>query len=240
MDTDTMKAAADLGERHAAYRFGTWLLAKGSYGEARRYFQRAAAAYSPEGQAALGQAQLFGVGGPHNPISGTFFLERAAGQGHPDAQYLLYECYRHGKYGVRPDPNKAALYLELARDNGIELDAGRSPDTWEGVDFAVLTAELRRFQAVGRWNAPITTFQVVYANDLALVGKTSFEAVVRLAAERGSPEAALVMVEASIPAAVKAYWQGMADDADADGFVPFPGARELWPVSLEDAQMVTR
>lgn len=66
----------------------------------------------------LGLACLDGKGLEKNPVLAAKYLETAAKQGDPEAQFVIAHCYREG-LGVDAEPKMAVHYLAMAANQGF-------------------------------------------------------------------------------------------------------------------------
>lgn len=125
---DMVRQAANLGHPEAQ-RYLASLYRDGKSGatkdltEARRWFERAAAAGDVQAMYQLGHMQYDGDGGPKNQTSAAEWFRKAAERGSTDSQYNLGVLYEAGN-GVSRNPAEAYKWYVLAmRDTN---DAKRS------------------------------------------------------------------------------------------------------------------
>jgi TPR repeat protein len=88
--------------------------------EAERIVRSAAKNGDPEAQASLAGFYMFGLGGlEHDEEKAAEWWQKAALQGHADAQYNLGRAYGGGVLGgVTPDYFKAVMWLRMAVGQG--------------------------------------------------------------------------------------------------------------------------
>lgn len=72
-------------------------------------------------QFALGDKYYNGDGVPRDPVQARRWLEKAAAQGKPTAQYNLGMLYLHG-HGCRRNRQKAGFWLDKAAAQGLVPD----------------------------------------------------------------------------------------------------------------------
>ena len=89
-----------------------------TYGDAMRWYQKAAKAGSPQAQFLLGMKFENGVGADPDPGKAVEWFRRAAEGGHALAQYRLASALREGR-GVERNIAKAATWYRRAAENGI-------------------------------------------------------------------------------------------------------------------------
>ena len=89
-----------------------------TYGDAMRWYQRAAETGSPGAQFLLGQLFEAGVGRTQDPAAAAAWYRKAAVQGHRLAQYKLGLMY-FAANGVPRDAAKAAVWYRKAAEQGL-------------------------------------------------------------------------------------------------------------------------
>jgi len=90
-----------------------------SYGDAMRWYERAAEAGDAKAQFLLGRLYERGAGGRgRDPARAAALYRKAAEQGHALAQLALALLYQRGE-GVEKDPARAARWLEAAAQQGL-------------------------------------------------------------------------------------------------------------------------
>ena len=89
-----------------------------TYGDAMRWYGKAARAGSPQAQFLLGMKYENGVGTEADPRKAVEWFRRAAGGGHALAQYRLAIALHEGS-GVGRNIGEAAAWYERAAENGI-------------------------------------------------------------------------------------------------------------------------
>ena len=89
-----------------------------TYGDAMRWYQRAAEAGNPRAQFYLGLMAEAGVRGGFDPAVAVAWYRKAAEQGHAQAQMRLATMHRDGR-GVARDLAEAAHWFARAADAGV-------------------------------------------------------------------------------------------------------------------------
>ncbi|MDE0335520.1 MAG: tetratricopeptide repeat protein [Defluviicoccus sp.] len=89
-----------------------------TYGDAMRWYQKAAEAGSPQAQFLLGMKYDNGVGADPDPGRAVDWFRRAAEGGHALAQYRLASALNEGR-GVERNVAGAASWYRRAAENGI-------------------------------------------------------------------------------------------------------------------------
>ena len=89
-----------------------------TYGDAMRWYQKAAEAGSPRAQFLLGMRYENGVGADPDPGKAVEWFRRAAEGGHALAQYRLASALNEGR-GVERNVAGAASWYRRAAENGI-------------------------------------------------------------------------------------------------------------------------
>ncbi len=119
----------------------------GNYGDAIRWYERAAAAGDQRAQYLLAIRLERGVGGPANLPRAAEWYRRAAEDGHREAQFMLASLLLTGR-GVARDPTQAAGWFESAGrlglpeaqyNYGVMLLNGNGPERDPVEAFAWLT-----------------------------------------------------------------------------------------------------
>ena len=106
-----------------------------TYGDAMRWYQRAAETGSADAQFLLGQLFEAGVGRPQDPAAAAAWYRKAAVQGHRLAQYKLGLMY-FAANGVPRDVAKAAEWYRKAAQQGLaeaQFNLGNLHDRGTGV-----------------------------------------------------------------------------------------------------------
>jgi uncharacterized protein len=107
-----------------------------TYGDAMRWYERAAAEGSAEAQFLLGRMHEQGAAGrPRDPARAAALYREAAEQGHALAQFSLGLLYQHGR-GVPADAAEAAKWFEAAAQEGLpaaQFNLGYLHDRGNGV-----------------------------------------------------------------------------------------------------------
>ena len=115
---DLLMALADSGDTRSLLGMGYIRLnrndPKFSADEARAYFERAAAAGSPEAQFELARLVERGIGGPADPQRALALYTASADQGYGNALNELGFIHYQGLYGLPADPAKGIHYFTLA------------------------------------------------------------------------------------------------------------------------------
>ncbi|HXX25087.1 MAG TPA: tetratricopeptide repeat protein [Pseudolabrys sp.] len=116
----TYRKAADKGSTSAMVELGVMLATGTGIGknpdEARKLFERAAAAGNPRGVTSL--ASLSGTGGaPLDPIKERTMLAKAAEANSPEAEYQLGLMYANGTGGPPDDAAARAMFEKAAAQN---------------------------------------------------------------------------------------------------------------------------
>jgi TPR repeat protein len=62
---------------------------------------------------------VLGEGAPKNKVKAVKWFQKAADQGHADAQVNLAHCYEHG-LGISKNKGQALIWLQKAADQGHE------------------------------------------------------------------------------------------------------------------------
>ncbi len=115
-------ARADQGNAAARFNIGLMYF-KGEgvpqdYGQARVWFEKAAAQGLGEAQYNLGAMLEQGLGTEKNAAKAKSWYEKAAGQGIGQAQYSLAKLYLTGK-GTSQNLDKASEWLQKAAEQGM-------------------------------------------------------------------------------------------------------------------------
>lgn len=84
-----------------------------TYGDAMRWYRKAAEEGSAKAQFFLGRMYETGQFRDHNPVLAARWYQKAAAQGHRLAQYRLGQMYLSGR-GVKQAPDTAAEWFEKA------------------------------------------------------------------------------------------------------------------------------
>ena len=100
---------------------------KGDHATVARLMRPLADQGDAEAQTIIGNAYVYGQGGPQNSAEGLKWLRRAADQRHAVAQYSLGQVYEKGR-GVQRDHVAALTWYNLSAAQGDD-DAIKARDT---------------------------------------------------------------------------------------------------------------
>ena len=121
-DARLCRVRAEQGDADAEYRLvSLYQQGKGvpqDYGEALRWYQRAAAQDNAKGQYAIGYMYYYGQGVPQNSTEAVRWCRKAAEHGYAKAEYALGSSYYSGQ-GVPQDRAMAAQWYRRAADHGM-------------------------------------------------------------------------------------------------------------------------
>jgi len=121
------RAAAESGDRAAAYRLGVEymdgkpLVVKRDFAEARKWFEQAAQAGDPRAQFDLGTLHEFGYGVEASLEQAARWYKASAEGGHPQGQYNTGTMYEAGEGGFAKDPVEALKWYMLAAAQGFRI-----------------------------------------------------------------------------------------------------------------------
>lgn len=126
----TWRAAAEQGDRWAAYRLGVEYLdgkpnvVKRDLAEAVKWIRQAAEANEPRAQFEMGSLYEYGTGVPADIAAAAGWYLKAAERGHVQGQYNIATMLETGE-GIAADPIEALKFYTLAAEQGfasIQLD----------------------------------------------------------------------------------------------------------------------
>ncbi len=144
-----LRMKADAGNADAQYELGnSYYVGVGiakNYGEAARWFSKAANAGNAQAQSALGNMYLSGYGVPKDIGEALMWWRKAAEQHHPDALDQLGFAYLLGD-GVPKDYIKAYMWFNLAASHG-DKHAIKDRDSVAKYMSAEMVAEAQRRQS---------------------------------------------------------------------------------------------
>ena len=195
-----------------------------TYGDAMRWYERAAAEGSAKAQFLLGRMYEEGaVGRPRDPARAASLYRQAADQGHALAQFSLGVLYLSGR-GVGRDPAAAAGWFARAAEQGLreaQFNLGYLYDRGIGVGSDRETAETW-YRAAARQG--MTRAQINLALVLVAAGPGERDSLVEawawlsLAAARGEEHARPLAADlgAKLDAAEKARAEAALEALKAD------------------------
>jgi TPR repeat protein len=154
---------AELGDRNAQYNIARlYYQGKGvpqDFGEAARWYRRAASRGEPYAQFFLGVMFASGKGMPQDNSAAAFWYRKSADQGAPEAQANLGALYHSGK-GVPQDLVEAYKWFDIAASRFPPADAKNRDEVVkrrEVVAASMTPAEIAEAQnKVREWKPEIT------------------------------------------------------------------------------------
>jgi hypothetical protein len=192
-----LRASAEAGNAEAQNDLGGRLMAtedEASLPEARRWFERAAAAGHLEAKNNLATMLLLGLGGPADEARGRLLRDEAARQGSGAAHLSIAERYLRGAEGYPLDPARALEHIRSAAELPGPI-----------ASYAQWRVAMMHLQGVGTPRDPAEAFRwVVRASDGGS-GRAMISRAVMLATGEGVTED---------DAAARIWYQRAAESGD--------------------------